>query len=389
MKKILLSLCVAVLACAAVSAQETATEKPRWKGVETNKFWHNWEISVGGGIAHLDLNTRGGEPGKVGANTGWNLNGALTKWFHPIVGARVQGELGKFKNVPFDGATNKVNTPYGYLHADAMLNLSNWIGGYREDRVYYAIPYLSFGYSATCFNRKDLHSNGEFAAGIGLLNKFRVTEYLDIQLDLRTWLLPGSGVNEAVLTPGKYAPALVGSVGVAYRFNKRNWKAAVSEAEVDGYLQAIDGLKNDLKHANDNINTVNDKCAELEDENAKLKKTVAPAAKAAASVVNVETVVFFDKNVYEVSAFGQASLDKYIAAVKKADNKISVVGHADNTTGTKEYNVKISQKRAEAVKNYLVANGIDESRIEVKWEGCESLPFADGDAEVNRCVVIK
>ena len=385
MKKILLSLCVAVMACAAVSAQETATEKPRWKGVETNKFWHNWEISVGGGIAHLDLNTRGGEPGKVGANTGWNINGALTKWFHPIVGVRVQGELGKFKNVPFDGATYKVNTPYGYLHADAMLNLSNWIGGYREDRVYYAIPYLSFGYSNTCFSRNDLIVDNEFAAGIGLLNKFRVSKCLDIQLDLRTWLLPGDAVASS-LQAGRFAPALVGSVGVAYRFNQRGWNVPVSEADVDGYLKAIDDLKNDLKHANDNISAVNDKCAELQDENAKLKRTVAPAA---ANVVNVETIVFFGKNEFEVSAFGQATLDKYIAAVKNTDNKVSVIGHADNTTGTKEYNEMISQKRAEAVKDYLVANGIDESRIEVKWEGDAALPFADGEAEVNRCVVIK
>ena len=385
MKKILLSLCVAVLACAAVSAQETATEKPRWKGVETNKFWHNWEISVGGGIAHLDLNTRGGEPGKVGANTGWNLNGALTKWFHPIVGARVQGELGKFKNVPFDGATNKVNTPYGYLHADAMLNLSNWIGGYREDRIYYAIPYLSFGYSNTCFSRNDLIADNEFAAGIGLLNKFRVTEYLDVQLDLRTWFLPGDAVASS-LQGGRFAPALVGSVGVAYRFNKRDWNVPVSETEVDGYLSAIDNLKKDLKYANDNINAVNDKCAELEAENAKLKKTVAPAAAAA---LNVETVVFFEKNVYELSAFGEAVLSKYVASVKNSDNKISIVGHADNTTGSKEYNENISKKRAEAVKSFLVANGIDANRIEVKWEGASALPFADGDAEVNRCVVIK
>ncbi|MBO7261680.1 MAG: OmpA family protein [Alistipes sp.] len=384
MKKILLSLCVAVLACAAVSAQETATEKPRWKGVETNKFWHNWELSLGGGISHLDLNTRGGELGKVGANTGWNINGAATKWFHPIVGVRAQVDLGEFMNMIDNGT--KFHTPYAYIHADAMLNLSNWIGGYREDRIYYAIPYLSFGYSATCFNRKDLHSNGEFSAGIGLLNKFRVTEYLDIQLDLRTWLLPGRGVNEAVLTPGKYAPALVGSVGVAYRFNKRDWNVAIQQTEVDGYLNAIDGLKKDLKHANDNINTVNDKCAELEEENAKLKKTVAPAA---ASVVNVETVVFFGKNEYELSAFGEAVVAKYVASVKDSDHKVTIVGHADNTTGTKEYNEKISQKRAEAVKAFIVANGIDESRIEVKWEGDSALPFADGDAEVNRCVVIK
>ena len=384
MKKILLSLCVAVLACAAVSAQETATEKPRWKGVETNKFWHNWELSVGAGISHLDMNTRGGENGKVGANTGWNINGAALKWFHPIVGARVQVDLGEFMNVLADDAT-KFHTPYAYIHADAMLNLSNWIGGYREDRLYYAIPYLSFGYSATGFSRNDLHSNGEFAAGIGLLNKFRVTEYLDVQLDLRTWVLPEDGVPAKIQGGGRFAPALVGSVGVAYRFNKRDWNIPVSEAEVDGYLNAIDGLKKDLKYANDNINTVNDKCAELEAENAKLKKTVAPVA----STVNVETVVFFGKNEYKLSAFGEAVVAKYAAAVKNTDHKVTIVGHADNSTGTKEYNEKISKKRAEAVKAFLIANGIDESRIEVKWEGDAALPFAEGDAEVNRCVVIK
>ena len=383
MKKLLLSIAIVAFSMGSVFAQENSAEKLRWKGIMNNGFWSNWEIGVAGGINGNAWDYADGSSVGKG-EMGWQAELSATKWYNPIVGSRVvftAGELNKSSKGP--------NSNFMMATTDGIINLSNWIGGYREDRVYYAIPYLSFGYSATCFNRKDLHSNGEFAAGIGLLNKFRVTEYLDIQLDLRTWLLPGSGVNEAVLTPGKYAPALVGSVGVAYRFNKRNWNTPVSEAEVDGYLQAIDGLKNDLKHANDNINTVNDKCAELEDENAKLKKTVAPAAKAAASVVNVETVVFFDKNVYEVSAFGQASLDKYIAAVKNADNKISVVGHADNTTGTKEYNVKISQKRAEAVKNYLVANGINENRIEVKWEGCESLPFADGDAEVNRCVVIK
>ena len=384
MKKFLLSIAIVAFSASSVFAQENSAEKLRWKGIMNNSFWSNWELSIGGGVNATGWNDWMKDQGDFSDNVGWQIEGSLTKWFNPIVGARLQVVGGKL-NTSDDRYENSWILP----HVDAVVNLSNWIGGYREDRVYYAIPYLSFGYSATCFNRKDLHANHEFAAGIGLLNKFRVTEYLDIQLDLRTWLLPGDGVNDVKLNPGKYAPALVGSVGVAYRFNKRNWKAAVSEAEVDGYLQAIDGLKSDLNHANDNINIVNDKCAKLEDENAKLKKAVAPTAKAAAAVVNVETVVFFDKNVYEVSAFGQASLDKYIAAVKKADNKISVVGHADNATGTKEYNVKISQKRAEAVKDYLVANGIDESRIEVKWEGCESLPFADGDAEVNRCVVIK
>jgi hypothetical protein len=52
-------------------------------------------------------------------------------------------------------------------------------------------------------------------------------------------------------------------------------------------------------------------------------------------------------------------------------NKLMVVGHAD-TRGPKKYNQALSERRAEAAKNYLVSQGIPAEKIETRAEGKES-----------------
>ena len=391
MKKILLILCAVAMVCTSASAQQTDGEKLRWKGFETNKFWDNWEVSAGVGISRLDVANKAGakEPGKFFNRNSWNLNVGATKWFAPIIGMRLQLDGGHFqnyaKNADIYGA-GAFQTPYVFVHGDVMLNLSNWIGGYREDRVYYAIPYAGFGYTAMSWTDKTPGSyDGEYATTFGLLNKFRVCKNLDIQLDLRTWIFPESALPAEVQCGGTYAFSFTGSVGVAYRFNKTGWTPAHSETEVQGYIDAIDKLKRDLSNANENIQTINNKVGELEKENNDLKKRVAPAGD---EVVNAHTVVFFGKNEYELSTFAMATVDKYVSSMKNNDTKIVLVGYADNSTGSASYNEAISQKRAEAVKEYMVAKGISTDRIEVKWVGASEAAFSDDDVEINRCVVI-
>lgn len=38
-----------------------------------------------------------------------------------------------------------------FVHTDLMINFSNWAGGYRADRAYYAVPFVGFGYMAMDF----------------------------------------------------------------------------------------------------------------------------------------------------------------------------------------------------------------------------------------------
>lgn len=391
MKKILLVFCVALMACATATAQQNNDEKLHWKGFETNKFWDNWEVSAGVGISRLDIANKFNtdEPGKFFNRNSWNLNIGATKWIVPVVGLRLQLDGGHFQNYTFRGdryGAGAFQTPYIFVHGDVMVNLSNWIGGYREDRLYYAIPYVGFGYTAMSWTKKTPGTyNGEYATTFGLLNKFRITKNLDVQLDLRTWIFAEEGLPAQVNGGGRFAFSWTGSVGVAYRFNKQEWTPAYSQTVVDGYVEAVEQLNREVSNAEANVSTLNNQVEELEAQNQELKRTLIPAGE---EVISAHSVVFFEKNEYELSTFAMATIDKYVSTLKSGKLKITVVGYADRSTGTPEYNDALSQKRAEAVKEYMVAKGISEHRIEVKWVGATEPAFTEDDVEINRCVVI-
>lgn len=395
MKRVLLTLCAVVMACTATFAQEASKTETRvnpWTGYYANKFVDNWEVSAGVGISNLDIATNFKDAGKFFNRNSWNLNVGATKWFMPVLGVRLQLEGGHFQNYSFNTETygnGAFQTPYIYLHADAMINLSNWIGGYKEDRLYYAVPYVGFGYTAMSWTKKTPGElNNEFAANAGLLNKFRVTDYLDVQLDLRLWVFAQDNLPAEINAAGRYATSLTASVGAAYRFNKRGWdEIEYTATDVKGYLDEIEKLKQNIADADKVLEDVKGKVENLEKENEKLQ---AKAKAATQDIISAQTVVFFAKNEYELSQFAKATVDKYVDSVKDSDSKIVLEGYADNTTGSDEYNDNISKKRAEAVKAYMIEKGIAEDRFEpIKWVGASEQPFDESVAEINRCVIIR
>ena len=103
--------------------------------------------------------------------------------------------------------------------------------------------------------------------------------------------------------------------------------------------------------------------------------------------------VFFDFNKYELKKESQPELDRLAELLKKSSTmKIDISGFADSI-GTKAYNDKLSNKRAEAVANYLIAKSwVDKSRVSVKHFG-ESNPASSNATakgrQLNRRVEIK
>ena len=80
-------------------------------------------------------------------------------------------------------------------------------------------------------------------------------------------------------------------------------------------------------------------------------------------VENTTDTVFFAFDSSSLSAEAQAALDTQVAWLKKHDDvNVIVQGHCDDR-GTREYNLALGERRANAVKQYLVSQGIEESRI--------------------------
>jgi outer membrane protein OmpA-like peptidoglycan-associated protein len=92
------------------------------------------------------------------------------------------------------------------------------------------------------------------------------------------------------------------------------------------------------------------------------------------TVVHLPSDVFFDPGQATLKQSAQASLDKVVTALKGkfAGKTIVVQGHTDSTpirVSKWKSNQELSEARANAVKQYLVAQGIADSRITTKGLG--------------------
>ena len=81
--------------------------------------------------------------------------------------------------------------------------------------------------------------------------------------------------------------------------------------------------------------------------------------------------IFFATNKYNISSKGTETLLKQVNYLKNNLNlNVSLEGHADER-GTREYNLALGEKRANAVKDYLISNGISSVRVNVISYGKE------------------
>lgn len=82
-----------------------------------------------------------------------------------------------------------------------------------------------------------------------------------------------------------------------------------------------------------------------------------------------EGMVYFGLDSTELDAEDQAMLDDIVAAVKAQDPaSVTVMGHADRSGG-EDYNMDLSEKRARAIADALVAAGIPDSAINTMGYG--------------------
>jgi OOP family OmpA-OmpF porin len=109
----------------------------------------------------------------------------------------------------------------------------------------------------------------------------------------------------------------------------------------------------------------------------------APAPAPVASKVTFAADDFFDFDKAVLKPEGRAKLDDLTSKIRGVNLEVIIaVGHTDSI-GSDAYNQKLSVRRAEAVKAYLVSKGIERNRVYTEGKG-EKQPIADNRTKEGR-----
>lgn len=376
-------------------AQNSASEVVEYEVIQvqdkyqviTNPFWSNWFFSIGGGAeATFGDNDSAGSFGKRISPT---LNVSVGKWFTPGLGLRLQYSGLQARGFTYDAGADyvkgtqlkdgyyKQRFDYMNLHGDVMFNLNALFGGYNQHRVYEIIPYVGAGFT---HNYSKPHREA-LSVNAGIINKFRISNAIDINLELSAMGVEDKFDGEVGGDHG-YDGVLSATVGLTYRFPAR------------GFRRPMPQLISQIELA-----AMQDKLAAMGAQNAQLKNALIQAQNQPVAEVTETEVIVPDPDIAPRTVFftiGSAELSpreimnlSYLAEQMKQfpNATYTVNGYADSATGTPAFNKELSLKRAQAVKDALVKNyGIAADRLNIEAGGGVD---KFGQPILNRVVLVK
>lgn len=192
----------------------------------------------------------------------------------------------------------------------------------------------------------------------------------------RTGTLVGTGVGTAV---GAAAGQAIG------HDTSSTLIGAAIGAAVGGLTGAAIGNYMDKQEQAMRQALANSEAASIQREQEVLAKAETDSTKKSVDVLTVtfKSDYFFGVNSSTLLPAAYDELERVARVLKQyPETNILIAGHTDST-GSEDYNQKLSEKRAQAVKNALVGMGVDQSRITCIGYG-EGKPIASNNTEAGR-----
>lgn len=384
MKKLVLLLAAATMAVS-VNAQ-TVTE---------SKTFDNVYVGINGGVA--TKTTGNSWLGNLDPNAGLRIG----RYFTPVFGLAVEGNA-YFSNKPFVSTGTAVRAVNTSLLA--TVNLTNWFGGYKgaprlfEVSAVYGLGWLhtfgsaqEAGFEYPVFNTEaqDLNSKLDALtskAGLNLafnLGKEKAWQiYVEPSIN---YALNGKGYAGIEYNLNRSFVQL--NAGVVYKFKNSNGThnftvaKLYDQAEIDELNGKISSLRNDLNGKDAQISAKNKQISDLQkalDECNKKPKYVKPA-----TATNLQPTVLFRQGSAVVDKAQIPNVELISNYMKNhKDANLTIKGYA-SPEGSLEFNQKLSQKRADAVKDVLVKKyKISADRL--KTQGCGPTDKLFSELDFNR-----
>lgn len=359
--------------CAGVSAQNAEDYK------SDGKFSDNMYIDAGVGVQTIFAH--GWKDIPIGRRITPSFTLGIGKMFSPywglhmdVYGYNAHGyrceSLGDQE--PF-GALNEVDVDekgrFRYymrhvgIRGDFRFNLVNLIAGNANKRVYELTGIVGMGYKHMIAYRGTTDED-LMTAHFGLRNSFRVSNRLDINLDVI------SEVYDNYMNPGgkKYVADLAVNAGVSFYIGKRTHRKPVITVPLEMVRYKTDTVLVREVPSEEKVQVI---------KTVKAERLNMVMASIRFKLNRTNPIANQEQQLVEVARFLK----------KNPEAKVRIEGYADATTGYKELNERLSRERAERIYDMLVETyEVNKNQLEKKAMDLDTQPYS-GEPEWN-CVTL-
>ncbi|MBD5221319.1 MAG: OmpA family protein [Bacteroidales bacterium] len=331
-------------------------------------------------------------------------NVGVGRWISPYLGLRLNalgGTLHWDNPVLESPARGWTHANHVQLNLELMWDMCNSIAGVNPERPVSVIPFIGLGgdylwdvndsfgnpADATNISRRNINkprtTNWSLPVTAGIQLRFRLCKYVDFFAEARASFY---GDNWNLCATGDPIESNVQAVGgFNINFGGRGWDT-YNECAYLSQIASLNGQVNDLRAE---LLNAGQAVAALEAQLPCPEPKVVNNAAVQKDCVNAPlmTTVRFTIDSAEILPTEQVNVYNMAEWLKaNPEEKINIVGYADKDTGTSEYNLQLSERRANAVADALVNDyGIDRSRLNIKYDGSSVQPYSTNDW--NRIVI--
>ena len=310
-----------------------------------------------------------------------NLNIQLGKYITPTWGVRAEisglwQSLDKQDHNWFETNVKEYKNyckMFGELNLDAMLNVTNWLGGYNPDR---ALDFYLFAGPTM-----NLASEGTQFTGETTGNNLALLEDAD---NMKVRIGATAGLGLAYNLSSKWALNLEGRLGVTPSIfgDASDCRSAEATGRLTlGATYTFGGKK---------FAKVEDRVVEKVVEKQIIKEVPVEVVKEVIKEIPgaASAAIFFKIGKYVISPEGMVNVKLMAKVIKETPNtKYKVAGFADKGTGSAKFNQTLSEKRAQAVYDALIAEGVNPNQLEKVGMGGTDPMFEK--AYLNRVVILE